>query len=287
MKTKLEKRILFEKCHVFPCKYKNLNNIPHWHREHELIFVESGSVIVMCDGNLFTLKEGMGAFLHSRAVHSISSEPNAVTFVAKADADYFDRLFGEVRLCSPLLSSDHDLAHAAETLLAEWKKKDEYSGILSDSMVTALLAHIFRKEATEDLPAVTGSSAERYRELLTRIARDYADITFEDAAQSMHFSRPYFSKYFLEHTGMSFTRYLNTVRISRAVELLGEERLSITEISRECGFNTIRNFNRVFRELTGYTPKHLPKDFRPDHAVRDERDSGFDPTLSSTVILEV
>ena len=287
MKTKLEKRICLEKSHIFPCKYRNLSNIPHWHKEHELVVVESGSAIVLCDGNLFTLRSGMGAFLHSGTVHSISSEEDSVTVILKADGDYFDRLLGTRRPVSPLLRGDYGLLKIMDEIFSEWKQKDEYSAILADSLTTALIARILRGEETEAVSPIGGTTDERYRVLLEQISLHFADMTFEEAAESMHFSRPYFSKYFLEHTGMTFTRYLNTVRISHAVELLWEGRMTITEISKECGFNTIRNFNRVFREITGYSPNQLPKDYRPERELLDDRDSGFDPTLSSTMILEI
>ena len=220
MRTKLEKRVSFDKAHVMPKKYKNLNNISHWHTEYELIVSESGTVSVTADGNLFTLTEGMGLFLHGGTIHSISSEVGAIAVVVKADASYFDSLFGRKKLVSPILQRDYSLLDYVNELFAEMTAKDEYSGILIDTATTRLMARILREEPTEEISAPESSSAERYKLLLERIAESYADTTFEDAASFMHFSRPYFSKYFLEHAGISFTRYLNTVRISRAGEMI-------------------------------------------------------------------
>lgn len=285
MKTKLEKRVFFEKAHVYPCKYKNLNNIPHWHTEYELIYVESGSILVTSDGNSFTLSEGMGLFLHQGAIHSISSDFGAVTVVLKIDGRYFEKLFEHKKLISPLLTQDYDLSNRIEELFEESKRKDEYSGILADSIINHLIARILRNEPCETLVPEGQSSAERYKLLLQRISQSFAYITFEDAANFMHFSHPYFSKYFRERAGMSFTRYLNMIRIAYAVERLKEGEKTITEISQSCGFNTIRNFNRVFKEFTGYTPGTLPKNYRFIQNLRDYTDSGFDPTLTVTSIL--
>ena len=55
---------------------------------------------------------------------------------------------------------------------------------------------------------------------------------------------------------------------------------------KACGFNTIRNFNRVFKELTGYTPRTLPKDYRFIRSLKEYKDNGFDPTLHGSEILE-
>lgn len=287
MSTKLEKRVFFDKAHVFPCKYKNLNNIPHWHTEYELIYVESGTLSVTVDGSLFTLQRGMALFLHQGMIHSIVSSEDAVTAVIKVDGAHLEALFGRTRLVSPLLSGDYGLSEYIEEIFRESDDKDAFSWILSDSITTRLIAHILRGEPTVEPPAnEPSSSAERYKKLLEEIAEKYAYVTFEDAAAFMHFSRPYFSKYFLEHTGMSFTRYLNTVRIAHAVEKLREGEKTITEISRSCGFNTIRNFNRVFKDFTGHSPKSLPKSYRFLFDMRDYTDRGFDPTLSITSVVK-
>ncbi len=286
MKSKLEKRVFFDKAHVFPCKYRNLNNISHWHTEYELIFVESGSISLTVNGNLFTLSEGMGAFLHQGAVHSIISQTDAVTVVLKIDGAYFESLFEKKKPDSPLLSHDYGLASHIEELFEESAKKDEYSGILADSITTHLIARILREEPCSPLlDGEHSSSTERYKLLLERISQNYAYITFPDAADFMHFSRPYFSKYFQERTGMSFSRYLNMIRVSHAVEKLKEGEKTVTEISQSCGFNTIRNFNRVFKEFTGYTPNKLPKSYRFIQDLRDYTDNGFDPTLTVTSVL--
>ncbi|MBR2354663.1 MAG: helix-turn-helix transcriptional regulator [Clostridia bacterium] len=264
----------------------NLQNIPHWHTEYELIYIESGRVTVTVDGNLFTLLEGDGLFLRQGAIHSIASEPYAVTAVVKADAAYFESILSEKKLCSPLLTGEYDLSSYIQELLDEFIQQDEFSGILSDSITAYLFARILRNEPTEEISAEEENAAERYKLLLERIADGFSYITFNDAAAFMHFSRPYFSKYFRDRSGMTFTRYLNMHRVLHAVEMIKKGEATATEISRACGFNTIRNFNRVFKDFTGYSPNRLPKSYRFILNLRDYTESGFDPTLSVTSVIK-
>lgn len=70
-----------------------------------------------------------------------------------------------------------------------------------------------------------------------------------------------------------------------AVEKIKEGDKTMTEISRSCGFNTIRNFNRVFKDFTGYSPKNLPKSYRFVQDMREYTDKGFDPTLAVTSVV--
>ena len=83
---------------------------------------------------------------------------------------------------------------------------------------------------------------------------------------------------------MTFTQYLNTVRIAAALEKLKQGSMSVTEIAGSCGFNTIRNFNRVFKKYTGYSPCNIPSDYVFLCSLQDGY--GLDPTLTCTVILE-
>ena len=66
------------------------------------------------------------------------------------------------------------------------------------------------------------------------------------------------SSYLKKYFGLSFPRYLNTIRITEAKRLLKETDLKISEIAFRIGFNSIPHFNRVFKD----NEKISPKDFR-------------------------
>lgn len=110
--------------------------------------------------------------------------------------------------------------------------------------------------------------------LKRKILQEYASITFDEAVEYMHFSQSHFSKLFREAFGMPFTQYLNAVRIYSAIGMLRKGQDSITEISIRCGFKSIRNFNRAFKNLTGCSPSNLPPDYAFGEAL------GLPPTES-------
>ena len=86
---------------------------------------------------------------------------------------------------------------------------------------------------------------------------------------------------------MTFSRYLNTVRVEKAIFLLRDTRhpLPVTSIASQCGFDTIRHFNRVFKEITGTNPKRLPPDFVLEARPNPVQESSFNPTLTSSELL--
>ena len=80
-------------------------------------------------------------------------------------------------------------------------------------------------------------------------------ITLEDVAEYTYLSPSYFSKIFSEEMKMNFSSYLNQVRIEKSKVLLSSKELSIIEIADMVGFYDQSYFNKVFKKLTGVTPK--------------------------------
>jgi AraC-like DNA-binding protein/ligand-binding sensor protein len=79
------------------------------------------------------------------------------------------------------------------------------------------------------------------------------DITLQDVSEHVGLTPTYFSKLFGEEMAMSYTDYLNRVRIESA-KLLMKEDLTLAEISQRAGFNDQSYFSKVFRKLEGQSP---------------------------------
>ncbi len=81
------------------------------------------------------------------------------------------------------------------------------------------------------------------------------DITLEDVAARAHISTSAFCRYFKARTKRTLKQFINELRINLACQLLEENRLSITQVCFEAGYNNISNFNRRFKEIKGITPQ--------------------------------
>ena len=58
---------------------------------------------------------------------------------------------------------------------------------------------------------------------------------------------------------MNFCDYINSLRLVDAVNMLGNENASITEIAYASGFSTLRTFNRAFLKYYGVTPSEYKR----------------------------
>ena len=96
--------------------------------------------------------------------------------------------------------------------------------------------------------------------IITYISENISnELTLEKAAESLGYEYHYFSSLFHNCFEINFKEFINIFRIEQATELLQNCSLDITYIAGECGYQSIRNFNRVFRKLTGKTPTEYRK----------------------------
>ena len=104
----------------------------------------------------------------------------------------------------------------------------------------------------------------RLRGLFEHIRERHAErLSVEDAARLSGMRPSQLRKTFKRVAGMSLVRYLNHVRLARAVQLLRESELSIAEIAVEVGFADQSYFDRRFRKEYGQTPSAFRSLRRP------------------------
>jgi len=81
-----------------------------------------------------------------------------------------------------------------------------------------------------------------------------SNITLKQVASQIYLTESNFCKFFKKATGKTFSDYLNEIRINEASRLLLQTDKTISQISFECGFETLSYFNRVFLKKKNQTP---------------------------------
>ena len=92
----------------------------------------------------------------------------------------------------------------------------------------------------------------RARDVIDRCYADALDI--EALAGAAHLSRAHFIRSFRETFGETPHRYLQRRRLERAMSMLRESDLSVTEICLDVGFTSLGTFSRTFRDVLGVSP---------------------------------
>lgn len=272
---------------VWVGKYKNSNNLPHWHYEYELLSVERGGLEVFCEKSTYTLSEGQALLIGSGEVHYMHAlSSDTLTNVFIFSGSIVDNFIKDMRPSVPKLSSNYNLGYKYERLKKVLSEKPLFYDIEAEGIITQIIIDIYRNEklvkSNED-----SSSEVLFKKLLSEITGKYEYYTFEDGAAFMGMSASYFSRYFHQMAGMTFSQFLNYVRVENAIKLRRENgKMPMTEIAIRCGFTTIRNFNRTFKDITGYTPKRLPSDYTLEDKFSYSGSNSGNPTMEDCQLVE-
>ena len=86
-------------------------------------------------------------------------------------------------------------------------------------------------------------------------------ITLKDLSKLVSMTEVSFSRFIKKRTGNTFIDSLNEIRLGHATRMLIETTHSVAEISYNCGFNNISNFNRLFKKKKHCTPKEFRENF--------------------------
>lgn len=90
--------------------------------------------------------------------------------------------------------------------------------------------------------------------ILDRAEESLDSGLFVEASQLVSMSPSAFSRFFKRHTGQTFSRFVNEIKISRSTSLMLETNQTILRVSLESGFGSLSHFNRVFTEIKGIPP---------------------------------
>ncbi|MFR8502757.1 helix-turn-helix domain-containing protein [Gemmiger formicilis] len=286
MLAKFEKRAYAGNEHVWVGKYRNLHNISHWHMEHELIACREGSAQVMLDDTMFNITQQQCIFCHSGCVHYISASPDSLLLVCLFNEKMYDPITSPFTLENPVFEDRYGILPKLSEIRHELQNQPIFFECRTEAMIGEILVDVFRGEPLRKAQWQFSDVITRYKQLLNHIDLEYEHITYRNAVQFMNMSDAYFSRYFKRQAGMTFSQYLNVVRIEKAVQLLDSDpTMKITDVMLRCGFNTIRSFNRVFREVTGFTPTTLPPGYVLNTRSVPTIQGSFDPTLSDAELL--
>lgn len=266
-------------------KYLNSRNLPHWHSDCELIAVENGRLEVFCENRSYVLEKNEAFFIDSQQVHYMQAKlPNTTLFVIIFNRDVIKNYIADNVLSCPKLDDGFNVEKLYGELKDELSGKRTYYNDAAKIALAKFFIGVLRKNKTE--PRKETNSTGRLKTLLDKIENEYDTITFENAYGFMAMDKAYFCRFFKKATGMPFTQYLNRIKIDNALGMLMQDKTaSVTSVAFACGFGSIRHFNKVFKDLTGYAPTNIPDGYELTKYTF-HTDNEFNPTLQECELLE-
>lgn len=143
-----------------------------------------------------------------------------------------------------------------------------------DSVSSEFAKKIELRSSVEDIQKLVYEMVKVYCQLVNKYSvKDYSptvqkvivmiesnlasDLTLSELANTLNINASYLSTVFKKETGKTITGYVNEKRIELAQELLKTTNLQVQTIAQYCGIIDVHYFTRLFKKLTGVSPKQF------------------------------
>jgi AraC family transcriptional regulator len=170
-----------------------------------------------------------------------------------------DELEGPLPLPLDMRFGVHDRAvsEILNLLVAEVESGGSAGALYVDSLALALTVRSLflgerRPGRSHGTPTLSRPKLFRIQDLIE--SRLEADLTLQELAAEIGYSRSHFLRMFRAATGLTPHRYVLQRRIERARRLLREADISIAEVAYSCGFSSQAHLTLAFRKESGLTP---------------------------------
>ena len=252
---------------------------PHLHYHIEILYITKGKTTAYADSQRFDVGEGDIFVSFSNQVHRFSDfdpEQYVLLIVTPDFSPELSALLTEALPESNLLK-DADRFPTLISLLYRIDEEINSPRQNGDLVIRGALTSFFA-ELLRYMPLTRTRSSETrtLRTVVDFCSKNYnTALSLRTLEKELHISKYYISHLFGDRLGISFSDYINSIRVSHACRCLLQTDMSITEIADFVGFNTSRTFNRAFIRHMG-TP---PSEYRKNHSY-----DGFSPSLPLPVL---
>lgn len=238
---------------------RDLEFMAHWHHEVEVVLVLEGSLTMGVNQKELVLGPGDIGVSASQDIHYYRrGESKIVVVIVHPDlvpqgaawVPHPQDPSLERRFRSPEAAA---LVRAIQGE-AENQGQDWRATVLGHTM--ALSAHIGRHLFPPATPVPLAPGHQRMQRALAYLQEHFReDLTLEAVAREVALSPWAFSHRFSTTAGRNFRAYLNGLRVREARKLLADPQRKVIDVALDCGFTSLRTFNRAYREETGTTPR--------------------------------
>lgn len=270
-------------CYVWVPQNYSYRVALHWHPEVELVRFNRGLFKISIDMQDSVIEDNAFMLLPGNIMHTFTMPPNCEESALVFDPrmlmlQHYDEVQSEIlevlttgnMPLPPVITPEHPCFAKIDNLYSYCIEHGATTNASHRLMIKAKLLEILatyheyglisRKEVHTNIKR---SKQDKLKELLNYIDSHYAGpITIKDASNRLGVTDQYFCRFFKRVTGMSFTEYLNDLRLRRAAKEIELTNRAISDIAYEHGFENVGYFFKSFKNKFSMTPlkyrkKHL------------------------------
>ena len=243
----------------------NFDFLPHLHAQLELLYVENGEIENTVNGCIRLLKRGDVSIAFPNCVHSYhtpAGQENANCVILILNLNLAGDLLN-VLLKShpkdPFVNRDKlhkDVPYAINALIEEYNSASDRPIYLP---VCKAYTQVLISRLMQQMELVANTDANYFDiiyKVICYINENYMQpLSLTDVSRSLGVGKYHLSRLFSDKIHVSFSDYINGIRVGWARNMLFDTDISITQIAYDCGFQSIRTFNRTFQKVCGISPR--------------------------------
>ena len=232
-----------------------------------------GSGIIMNDTEQIHAKLGEIVIINANHIHSFTAESQSFAYRCLIiDRSFcvsngFDSSFLEF----DNHFVDENILNLMAELSREWSlpTNSPYRTLKIRAIVLQIMKLLCLEHSTpRDFEHIDSKISFSIKKAIDFITTNHEkDISLDDVADHVGLNKYYFAHEFRNITGFTFVAYLNKLRCEMAKRLLITNKTSISEVAKQCGFNSKSYFAKTFKKYMGL----LPNEYRQKKMAKDAK----------------
>ena len=249
------------------CPSENLDFLPHLHAQLELLYVEDGEIENTINGCTRLLKSGDLSVSFPNSVHSYhtpTGQTNTHCIIVILNlalmGDFINTLL-KFHPKDPFVNRDQlhkDVPYAINTLIEEYNYAPDRPVC---SPIGKAYTQIIISRLLQQMELITNTDADYFDiiyKIIHFINENYMQpLSLKDVSRALGVGKYHLSRAFSDKINVSFSDYLNGIRVCWARNMLSNTNKSITQIAYDCGFQSTRTFNRAFQKVYNVSPREF------------------------------
>ncbi len=230
--------------------YSDLSYPPHFHKNYEFIYVKHGSARINLGGTGFDVSEKGTVIIPPNVIHSFSVDRYSQIWIGVFSSDF-------IYLYAKKYGGKLFLPFFCEGYIDNYLNQSLFGADTNDIYLLKSALYALCSQCEKNAEFFSSSlNLEINTEILDYISENFSnDITLEETAGMFGYEPHYFSKLFHDLFSVNFKDMVNMLRFEKACALIEKTDDTMMNIAYESGFKSIRSFNRVFKALSGMTPR--------------------------------
>ncbi|MEO1516110.1 MAG: AraC family transcriptional regulator [Bacteroidota bacterium] len=237
----------------------------HFHPEMELTFISKGNGVRYVGDSILPFDKNELVLVGENLPHQWISSVHSIAHVIQFQKNDLLEI-KELRHLDPLFKRSKrgllfDRHESVETIIQSFDQRSKIGQLAALINLFDLLTNAPYKElSSQNHLMAHGENYDKIQYICQSVLKDPCrKISIGEMADKAHMTKESFCRWFKRETGNTFINYLNTTKVEIASRLLIERTDSISSIAFEVGFKSISQFNRVFKQKKGCSPREFRK----------------------------